>query len=206
MMDLNVDAYNHNSNNPNEYQNLDIYKRISGIEDEEEMDDMLEELIDRFGDVPRNVQQLLQIAGLKALAHSAYVTAVEQKGEEFRFTMYEKAKVNPQRIPPLIQSYRGNLVFKAEAVPYFVYYKKGRNKKEKDETVLELVKKLLNDIKSLLSYRGNLVFKAEAVPYFVYYKKGRNKKEKDETVLELVKKLLNDIKSLLEEKKDVIMK
>ena len=123
VMDLNVDAYIPNSYIPNEYQKLDIYKRIAGIEDEEEMDDMLEELIDRFGDVPR---------------------------EEFRFTMYEKAKVNPQKIPPLIQSYRGNLVFKAEAVPYFVYYKKGRNKKEKDETVLELVKKLLNDIKSLL--------------------------------------------------------
>lgn len=79
VMDLNVDAYIPNSYIPNEYQKLDIYKRIAGIEDEEEMDDMLEELIDRFGDVPRKVQQLLQIAGLKALAHSAYVTAVEQK-------------------------------------------------------------------------------------------------------------------------------
>ena len=159
VMDLNVDAYIPNSYIPNEHQKLDIYKRIAGIEDEEEMDDMLEELIDRFGDVPRKVQQLLQIAGLKALAHSAYVTAVEQKGEEFRFTMYEKAKVNPQKIPPLIQSYRGNLVFKAEAVPYFVYYKKGRNKKEKDETVLELVKKLLNDIKSLLEEKKDVIMK-----------------------------------------------
>ena len=159
MMDLNEEAYIPNSYIPNEYQKLDIYKRIAGIEDEEEMDDMLEELIDRFGDVPRKVQQLLQIAGLKALAHSAYVTAVEQKGEEFRFTMYEKAKVNPQKIPPLIQSYRGNLVFKAEAVPYFVYYKKGRNKKEKDETVLELVKKLLNDIKSLLEEKKDVIMK-----------------------------------------------
>ena len=70
VMDLNVDAYIPNSYIPNEYQKLDIYKRIAGIEDEEEMDDMLEELIDRFGDVPRKVQQLLQIAGLKALAHS----------------------------------------------------------------------------------------------------------------------------------------
>ena len=159
VMYLNVDSYIPNSYIPNEYQKLDIYKRIAGIEDEEEMDDMLEELIDRFGDVPRKVQQLLQIAGLKALAHSAYVTAVEQKGEEFRFTMYEKAKVNPQKIPPLIQSYRGNLVFKAEAVPYFVYYKKGRNKKEKDETVLELVKKLLNDIKSLLEEKKDVIMK-----------------------------------------------
>ena len=38
---------------PNEYQKLDIYKRIAGIETEEEMDDMIEELIDRFGDIPK---------------------------------------------------------------------------------------------------------------------------------------------------------
>ena len=78
-MDLNLDAYIPDSYIPNEYQKLDIYKRIAGIENEEEMDDMLEELIDRFGDIPRKVQQLLNIAGLKALAHSAYVTSVEQK-------------------------------------------------------------------------------------------------------------------------------
>ena len=39
-MDLNVDAYIPNSYIPNEYQKLDIYKRIAGIEDEEEMDEM----------------------------------------------------------------------------------------------------------------------------------------------------------------------
>ena len=74
------------------------------------MDDMIEELIDRFGDIPRKVQQLLNIAGLKALAHSAYVTAVEQKGDAYQFTMYEKAKVQPQKIPGLLQAYHGSLV------------------------------------------------------------------------------------------------
>lgn len=44
-------------------------------------------------------------------------------------------------------------------MPYFVYYKKGRNKKEKDETVLELVKKLLNDIKSLLEEKKDVIMK-----------------------------------------------
>ena len=55
------------------------------------MDDMLEELIDRFGDLPKKVQQLLQIANLKALAHSADVAVVEQKQDTYRFVMYEKA-------------------------------------------------------------------------------------------------------------------
>ncbi len=149
-IDLNVDAFIPDSYISNEYQKLDIYKRIASIENEEEMDDMIEELIDRFGDIPKKVQQLLTISGLKALAHSAYVTAVEQKGEDFKFVMYEEAKVQPQKIPGLLKSYNGNLVFKAETPPYFYYHKKGYNKKEKHPDVLETVKKLLIDIKSLL--------------------------------------------------------
>lgn len=149
-IDLNIDAFIPETYIPNEYQKLDVYKRIASLENEEEMDDMMEELIDRFGDIPRKVQQLLNIAGLKALAHSAYVTSVEQKGDSYRFTMYEKAKVQPQKIPGLLKAYNGILIFKAETTPYFLYEKKGHSKKEKDESVLELVKKVLNDIKGLL--------------------------------------------------------
>ena len=149
-VDMNVDAFIPSSYIPNEYQKLDIYKRIASIENEEEMDDMMEELIDRFGDIPRKVQQLLSIALLKALAHSAYVIAVEQKGEVFKFVMYEKAHVNVQKIPSLIEKYRGNLKFTVDTNPYFTYQKKGKNKKEKDEDIIELVKNVLNDIKSLI--------------------------------------------------------
>ena len=149
-VDLNVDAFIPVSYIPNEYQKLDIYKRIAGIENEAEMDDMLEELIDRYGDIPRKVQQLLQIALLKSLAHSAYLVAVEQKGEQFRFTMYERAKVHAERIPMLLDQYKGALKFTVDTNPYFVYEKKARNKKEKDDDVLELVKKVLNDIKTLI--------------------------------------------------------
>ena len=149
-VDLNIDAYIPSSYIPNEYQKLDVYKRIAGIESEEEMDDMLEELIDRFGDIPKRVHQLLKIAVLKALAHSAYVTAVEQKGESFKFTMYEKAKVAAPRIPVILQQYKGSLQFKADVPPYFLYEKKGKNKRERDEDVLETVKKVLNDIKGLI--------------------------------------------------------
>lgn len=149
-MDLNVDAYIPDAYIPNEFQKLDIYRRIASISGEEEMDDMVEELIDRFGDIPKKVQQLLQIAALKALAHEAGVIGVEQKQDEIKMIMYENAKVVPDRIPKLIQMYGNSLVFKPENPPYFLYQKRGRNKKEKDMDTLELVKKLLNDIKSLL--------------------------------------------------------
>ena len=108
------------------------------------------ELIDRFGDIPRKVQQLLQIALLKSLAHSAYVTSVEDKRGELKLTMYERAKVQANQISGLIAAWKGELLFKAENPPYFIYCRRNMGRKEKDSDVLELVKKLLNDIKGLL--------------------------------------------------------
>ena len=111
----------------NEVQKLDIYKRIAAIENEEEKEDMVEELTDRFGDIPRKVEKLLEAASLKAMAHNVYVTSVEQKGETYYFTMYEKAKIHPGKIPSLINEFRGDLTLKTDGEsPCFIYEKKIR--------------------------------------------------------------------------------
>ena len=148
-VDLNIDAYIPASYIKNEYQKLDIYKRIAAIENEAEMDDMTEELIDRFGDIPKKVQQLLHIAALKGLAHEAYVTAVEQKGDTFKFTLYERAKIDVQKIPALLAKYGKSLTFKAEEPPYFSYRKLSRSGKETGESVIDTVRKVLEDIREL---------------------------------------------------------
>ena len=150
-MDLNVDAFIPASYIPNEYQKLDVYKRIAAIESREEMEDMAEELTDRFGDIPKKVEKLLEVAALKAQAHQLYVTAVEQKGEVYTFIMYEKAKVHPERIPKLIEDFRGELTFKADGTqPCFIYEKKRRNLKEKQTDALEITKNVLNGLKGLI--------------------------------------------------------
>ena len=64
---------------PNEVQKLDIYKRIADIQTDEETEEMLEELIDRFGDPPKPVENLLYIAKIKSLAHEVYMTEISQK-------------------------------------------------------------------------------------------------------------------------------
>lgn len=148
-IDLNVDAYIPDTYIPNEYQKLDIYKRIAAIESEEEMEDMTEELIDRFGDIPKKVEKLLQVAALKAMAHENYVMSVEQKGDTYIFLMYEKAKVLPERIPALLKEFRDELSFKADSLS-FIYRKKGRNKRGKNEDILEVVKNVLIGIKGLI--------------------------------------------------------
>ena len=74
---------------------------------------------------------------------------MEQKGRAYLFTMYEKAKIDPRKIPALLQSYGNSLTFRAENPPYFRYEKRGGNKKETGEDVLQLLRKILEDIRGL---------------------------------------------------------
>ena len=90
-IDLDIDAFIPESYIKNEYQKLDIYKRISAIETDDEYMDMQDELVDRFGDIPKSVEYLLVIARVRALAHKCYVTEVLVKEIEVKLTMYLKA-------------------------------------------------------------------------------------------------------------------
>ena len=124
-VDLNVDAYIPDSYISNEFQKLDIYKRIAGIETQQDYDDMLEELLDRFGEMPKAVLNLLAIAKLKAIAHQGYVTEIKQTGKTVRFTLYEKARLNTEGFPALMQKYRRGLQFKNEQEPKFILEPQG---------------------------------------------------------------------------------
>ena len=124
-VDLNIDAYIPASYIPNEYQKLDIYKRIAGIETQQDYDDMLEELLDRFGEMPKAVLNLLVIARMKAQAHRCYVVEIKQIARDMKITLYERAKLNPAGIPVLMQKYRRGLQFKNEQEPKFIFTPEG---------------------------------------------------------------------------------
>ena len=120
-IDLDVDAFIPDTYIKNEIQKLDIYKRIAGIETEAEYDDMLEELVDRFGEPPKPVQNLLQVAGLKSMAHRLWLTEVAQKGDSIRFTLFERAQLGPDKIEAIVRDGGGRLQFVMGEKPGFVY-------------------------------------------------------------------------------------
>ncbi len=147
-IDLELDAYIPPSYISNENQKLDIYKRIASLENREEADDMLEELIDRFGEPPKSVQNLLKAADVKAEAHRVYVTEIKQQQDSYKVTLFERAPINVQGISALQQQYNGQLEFKAEAVPYFLF--RPRMVRGKKETPLDRIRELLKDMQALL--------------------------------------------------------
>lgn len=147
-VDLELNAFIPPKYIPNEYQKLDVYKRIAGIESQEEYEDMLEELMDRFGEPPKAVENLLAIAALKALAHKVYITEIKQTGKDVKLTMFRHAKLNPSGFPEILNKYKNNLKMHLEEPPYFQVSLKGRKPKETLD-VLEILNHILTDFLSL---------------------------------------------------------
>jgi len=150
-VDMEMDAFIPSTYIMNEIQKLDVYKRIAAIETEDELMDMQEELVDRYGDLPNAVNNLLNIALIKAYCHSVYVQGLVQKGNEVKLMMYPKAKLDVSKIPELIKKYGNSLKFYAQGSPYFTYQlPKPAKGKTDNNWIFENIKKLLDDFKSLL--------------------------------------------------------
>jgi hypothetical protein len=156
-------AHNERGNNTVDYHSLkntqyNILKNIKldnenhppQIENEEELMDMQEELLDRFGDLPGAVNNLLNIALIRSICHSVYVNGLVHKENEVKLLMYPKAKLAVEKIPGLIDKYKGSLKFLPQANPYFLYQLPKNPKGKTDNIqVFENVKKLLEDFKQL---------------------------------------------------------
>ena len=151
-IDLDVDAYIPSSYIKNEMQKLNVYKRIASIENEEDYFDMQDELMDRFGEMPKNVMNLLSIAYVKAMAHKAWVTEITNVKASrdtnwknvIKIEMYPQAKIKVEEIPKLIESYKGKLKFIQESKPYFLVETgtKELNMDEYKEVILEFLKQV----------------------------------------------------------------
>ena len=150
-VDLDVDAFIPPSYIVNEAQKLDIYKRIAGIENPKERDEMKDELLDRFGELPRSVDNLLRIALIRAQAHSLYMTEIKGKNERIQFTFRPDAGIDVAKIPEMLKRYKEQLTFTAYGNPFFTYKYRKVGIIEKDgELLLDSTEKLLGDMAELL--------------------------------------------------------
>ena len=143
VIDININAYIPDTYIVNERQRLEIYKKIGTVENENDKDDMLEELIDRFGTPMESVQNLLRVSLLKAQAHRLYITEIKQLADELKLTFYEEAKINTEGIPKLVEKYGGRLKLYVKDSTYFIYSMPVINKKKPQ--VLEELAELLKD-------------------------------------------------------------
>lgn len=154
-VDLDVDAFIPEIYIVNEVQKLDIYRRIAGIESRIEYEDMKEELTDRFGEVPRPVENLLRIALIRQTARQRYLSDVQGKNETLKFIFRKDAPVRIECIPEFLARHKGKLQFHAKGTPFLQYrYKKSGFVEKDGEMLLKLTEHLLEEMETLFKTRG----------------------------------------------------
>jgi len=134
--DLSVSASIPDRYVPSPEQRMDLYRRIAAIRSEEEADDLVDELIDRYGDPPPTVNNLISVALMRADAAKSGISEISQKGMSLNFYL---SGFDLQRVSALCGQYRGRLLFSAGEKPYLsLRLKKG-------EDALRLGRKLVED-------------------------------------------------------------
>ena len=66
---------------------MDLYRRMAAIRSQEDADDLLDEIIDRYGDPPKGVLNLIDIALLRANARACGIQDIKQKAGDVHFTL-----------------------------------------------------------------------------------------------------------------------
>lgn len=155
-VDLSVDAYIPSTYIKSEYQKLDIYKRIAAIESEEELSDMKDELVDRYGSLSTPAVNLLNIALIKSMAHK--IGIMEMKGTiedgpsgcyKTVMKVYPKAEINTEAIPDFIDSFGGAMKLVSGSQPQFIWRvtkKKYNNAGEYLTGIKEMLKLMQNKL------------------------------------------------------------
>jgi transcription-repair coupling factor (superfamily II helicase) len=92
---------------PEENQRLRMYKRVAGVEREAQLHDVRAELIDRYGEPPLAVRNLLDYADLKLVAVRVGVNAIERKRDQISIKFRQTATVDPERLARFVASQRG---------------------------------------------------------------------------------------------------
>ena len=143
VVDLNVAAFIPPEYILNETQKLEIYKRIAGIENEAECDEMKEELLDRFGEIPTSVENLLRVAMIRVLAPAHFITEIKEKNDEIVFFMRPDAQIKVENIPYLLHRNK-DIRFSHKKTPYFARrFKKSGLAERDDKSLLSLTEEMM---------------------------------------------------------------
>ena len=117
---------------------MDLYRRIAAIRGEEEADDLVDELIDRYGEPPRPVNNLISVALMRARAAQAGITDIDQKNGSLLLTL---SSFDLRQVSALCagERYKGRLLFSAGEKPYLSL------KLKKGEDTLRAARQLVED-------------------------------------------------------------
>ena len=142
-VDISIDAYLPEEYIRNHNQRIDMYKKIAAIESEDDKFEIEDELIDRFGDIPKPVQNIIEVAALKIPAKECGVYEINQRADAVLMT-FEADKIDANLVMGLDRMFPKRIKLYSGEKPVIGYALRGQHKE-----ILNIVNNLLSATKQL---------------------------------------------------------
>ncbi len=144
-IDINISSYIPDSYIDSSSQKIEIYQNIALCRTEEDIQNVIDEIIDRYGVMPKELENLIEVARIKELCRKAGIIKISEKKNMMTNTQnlvfyYDKNKYNPEIVDKLIKKYGYDIKFSTGIEPY-ITLKIGNLK---DEEVIEKIKGFLS--------------------------------------------------------------
>ncbi|MGG1638133.1 transcription-repair coupling factor [Paenibacillus sp. NRS-1760] len=156
LIDISVDAYLPSDYIYDSIQKIEIYKKVAAIRTFEEADDVIDELVDRFGDLPQAVSNLLAVARLKVYGTMYGIEQLSGKGDDLllRYAASEKRRIDRKKVDQLCLKHENRFKqgSEQEPNPSILLRGKGLNMEQK----IHMIEQFLQAYKDVLLYKDEL--------------------------------------------------
>ena len=137
-IDLNVSSYIEDEYINNNAQKIEVYQNIALAKTEEDIQDVIDEVTDRYGNIPKEMENLLEVARIKMVCKEKNIFKVTQRNLNIIF-YFDKSNFDIEKVDKLVKKYQNNIKFSPGAEPYITL-----------KTNCSLDKDILNRVKEFL--------------------------------------------------------
>ncbi|MBV1757842.1 MAG: transcription-repair coupling factor [Dethiosulfatibacter sp.] len=144
IIELDVDGFIPSKYISDEEQKIEIYKKISVIENKEDVNDVLEEIIDRFGNIPQEVNNLIKISYIKSIANNLNVIALRQIGTTVNIEFNDNKDISQKLVAAIMENYQKDFKFDSANKPILKYFLSSTKQVEVLNSLENMFEKLYN--------------------------------------------------------------
>lgn len=145
-VEIKVDAYIPADYISDEVQKIEIYKKIAAIGSYDDMMDVIEEIEDRYSDIPQSVYNLMNISYIRSLGRTIGIEEIKEKGNEIIFTFESKDSFDKKLVDYIIKNYNRKMAFKNDTKPLLIYKIDTIKKEELISNLKEILEKFTSAV------------------------------------------------------------
>lgn len=153
-IDMNVSSFIPDEYIENSSQKIEIYQDIALSKNEEDLANVIDEIIDRYGNMPKEVENLIKIAKIKQLCKMVNILKIVQRRENAVF-YFDVDNFNTENVDNLIKEYRNLIKFSLGKEPYVTLILNTTSEDKILESITQFLEKCLQNENSKVNKNAN---------------------------------------------------